>query len=202
MIKTEVLNKLKEKVFSVLLKKLEIDEFESWLYNQKSIINSIEEEAFIYDLITINYKEENAISILQEVAFKKFLHEEYIILLIGINCKKMLALNQWDSIYKLFNEILSFFDYDKDYFLMWSFYSINSRIDLIDIGYETKTNITNEVKELSLQIVNQLKECNTASEKIKFLVEGFENDLPKKDVLVKESFIKEIIHKKWYEFWK
>jgi len=200
--KTETLNKLKEKVFSVLLGKIGINEFESWLYNEENIIKSIEEDAFIYDLITINYKKENAISFLREVAFKKFQYEEYITLLIGINCKKILTLNKWDSIYKVFNEIFRFFDYDKDYFLMWRFYSINSRIDLIDIGYETKTNIINEMKELSLLIVNQLKECNTTSERIKFLTEGFDNDFQRGMNLKRESLIKESIHKKWYEFWK
>ena len=88
--KTEILNKLKEKVFFVLLGNIRIDEFEDWLYNEENIINSIEEDALIYNLITINYKEEKAFSILQEFAFKKFQYQEYIILFIGVNCKKIL----------------------------------------------------------------------------------------------------------------
>lgn len=193
---------MKEKVFSVLLEKMEINEFETWLYTEESIINSIEDDSFIYDLITINYKDKNAIPLLKEIVFKKIKYEEYITLVIERNCKRILELDEWDNIYKLFNEIFSFFDFDKEYFLMWRFYSINSRIDLIDIGYETKASIINEMKELSLQIANQLKECNTAGERIKFLVEGFEDKSLKETAIKKEPLIKGSAHKKWYEFWK
>ncbi|WP_281987756.1 hypothetical protein [Aquimarina aggregata] len=200
--KKEILNKLKEKIFSVLLKKTEMNELESWLYNEENIINSIENDSFIYDLITINYKDENAISLLEEIVFKKIKHEEYIILVIERNCENILDLCEWNSIYKLFNEIFGFFDYDKDYFLMWRFYSINSRIDLIHIGYESKTSITNEIKELSLQILSKLKECNTSDERIKILTDGFENSHLKEDTVKKEPSIKEGSYNKGYEFWK
>ena len=201
--KAKILNKLKTKIFSVLLKKIEISEFETWLYNDESIINSIEDDSFIYDIITINYKDKNAISLLKEIVFEKIKYEEYIILIIELNCIRILELNEWNSIYKLFNEIFSFFDFDNEYFLLWRFYSINSRIDLIDIGYETKASIINEMKKLSLQIINQLKQCNTSSERIKFLIEGFENSLMNKiSTHADVSFIKESAPKKWYEFWK
>lgn len=200
--KTETLNKLKEKIFFVLLGKIRIDDFESWLYNEEYIIKSIEEDAFVYDLITINYKDENTMSLLKEVAFKKFKDEEYIILFIEMNCKKILVLDQWISIHNAFSEIFSFFDYDKDYFLMWRFYSINVDIGLIDIGYVTIADVIIDIKKLSLQIVNQLKECSTIGERIKFLEEGFE-DLSSVEVIdLEELFIKENIKRKWYEFWK
>lgn len=198
----KILSKLKRKIFSILLEKIEINEFETWLYNNDDIIKLINEDNFIYDLVTINYKKKDAISLLQKVVFKKLEYEEYIILVIERNCKKILELNEWNSIYKLFNEIFGFFDYDKDYFLMWRFYSINSRIDLIDIGYETKTNIINEIKKLSLLILNQLKHCNTTSERIKFLVEGFEKNTPKEVTIEKPPSIKETAYRKWYKFWK
>ncbi len=189
-------------MFSVLLEKIDISEFETWLYTEESIINSIEDDSFIYDLITLNYKNKNAISLLKEIAFKKIKYEEYITLVIERNCKKILELNEWNSIYKLFNEIFNFFDFDKEYFLMWRFYSINSRIDLIDIGYETRASIMFEMKELSFQTLNELKECNTTEERIKILIEGIETNHSKGVTTKKEPLIMEGVHKKWYEFWK
>lgn len=203
----KILNNLKEKIFSVLLNEIEIIDFENWLYSQEKIINSIENDKFIYDLITINYKEENAYQLLKNKVFEKFKYEEYIILVVGINCNKILLQDNWDSVYNLFYEIFDFFDYDKEYGLMWSFYSINSRMDLVEFGYETKTSIYKEIKELSQKVVNQLKELNTADDRVSFLENGFDNfqieESKKEKFVIKKSIVKNfMVEKKWYEFWK
>lgn len=183
----KILDELKERIFSILLKQIDIIDFENWLYSQNEIIDFIESDKFVYDLITINYKEENAYQLLKSKAFEKFKYQEYIILVIGINCNKILLQNNWDDVYKLFYEIYGFFDYDQEYGLMWRFYSINSRMDLIEIGYETETSIYKEIKELSQRIINQLKDLSTANERVKFLENGFEN--VKKVKTKKENFV-------------
>lgn len=199
---TKVLTELKEKIFSVLLKQTNIIDFENWLYNKNEIIELIDKNKFVYDLITINYKKENAYQLLKNKVFEKFNYEEYIILVIGINCKRILHENNWESIYNLFYEIYDFFDYDKEYDLMWRFYSIDSRMDLIELGYETKSSIYKEIKELSQKIVNQLKELNTVNDRIRFLEDGFDNVEIEKSKNEKSITKNSIIDKKWYEFWK
>lgn len=200
----KLLDELKENIFSVLLKQTSIIDFENWLYSQDEIINSIENEKFIYDLVTINYKEENAYQLLRSKAFEKFKYEEYVVLVIGINCEKILLEDNWDGVYNLFYD---FFDYDKEYGLMWSFSSINSRMDLVELGYETKTSIYKEIKELSQKVVNQLKELNTADDRVSFLENGFDNfqieESKKEKSVIKKSIVKNsMVEKKWYEFWK
>ena len=198
--KKELFDKLKENIFLVLLGKSTALEFEKWLYEQEKIIELINENSFIYDLITLNYKNKNARFSLKQIAITKINYQEFIILSIEHKCNKIIESNEWENTYKSFYEIFSHFDYENDYSLMWEFYSINSRMDLIEIGYETKSSLLAEIKELAKKTINKLNKLNTSNEKIKLLINGFDN----MENIELQIPSKSNIHKsiKWYQFWK
>lgn len=57
---------LENKIFEFLSNKVSVLEFETWLYNSEEFISQINTNSFYFDIISINYRENNCIKMLEK----------------------------------------------------------------------------------------------------------------------------------------
>lgn len=126
---------LKQKIFDVLSYKLEVLEFEKWLYESPIISENINSNAFVYDVVTINYKSKHWINALKDIVFKKYDFEEYLISLIKYNCENIIKSKSSHESFMAVNDIMRYFEFETDYNLLWDFYIFDCDYDLIETGY-------------------------------------------------------------------
>ena len=155
---------LKQKIFDVLNYKLEVFEFEKWLYESQIISENINSDDFVYDVVTINYKSIHWLSELKAVVFKKYDYEEYLISLIKYNCEHILKSKNSHESFMSINNIMRYFEFETDYDLLWDFYLFDCDYDLIEVGYWTEENYNSEAKKLAETILEKFKNCYSLDE--------------------------------------
>src|SRR5690606_41813064 len=105
---------LKQKIFDVLNYKLEVFEFEKWLYESPIISENINSNDFVYDIVTINYRSNHWINSLKDIVFKKYDFEEYLISLIKNNCENIIKSSSSHESFMAVNDIMRHFEFRSE----------------------------------------------------------------------------------------
>lgn len=197
---------IKQKSIELLLGIISKEEFEMILYDKVEKEGAIEDN-LLFDLVNINYRKDNFKDYLSEI-IEDYMPGEIVVInklfLYSTLIKDEVDINK---VSKIFEHIYQLFDFENDYSLLWDFYYISSRFDLVEIGYEKREDVINNLKKLCKNVCREYLLLQTIEEKVNFLVNGFaeevktealESSKPEKVKLVTNT----IKPKKWYEFWK
>ena len=154
----------------------------------------------MFDFVDINYRKENFKLYLLELLEASIPKEGIIIFKVYLYATLIKDEDDLNEIYKNFNKIYKLFDFDTEYQLLWDFYEIETRLELIEIKYEKEENVIHNLKLLCRKVCVEFSSLITIDTKIKLLVNGFE----KEESFECEKDFQRVKNpnKKWYEFWK
>lgn len=157
-------------------------------------------------MVNINYRNDNFKVKLSEIIEHFMPKDEIIINKIYHYSNSIFNENELQKVYKNFNKIFDLFDFDDNYSLLWEFYSIQSRFDLVEIHWENKEEVIKDLKTLCKKVCSKFLILNSIEEKVNFLVEGFDEEtifeIIEESVLEKKKLANKLIVKKWFEFGK
>lgn len=160
---------LKLKIFDVLTETISVAEFEQWLYSSTAIINSISSNSTVYNIVNINYKAEDAQEKLLKLTFEKFNYEENKVILLLQCCKKINTATNKVLIFQNVHNIVKDLDYDRNYSLLWAFYSLREEIIMIEEGIVRVGRIVSKIQSLTTKVVSQFYSFSSITEKLKVL---------------------------------
>lgn len=197
---------IKQKSIELLLGIISKEEFEMILYGIVEKEGVIEDN-LLFDLVNINYGKDNFKDDLSEI-IDDYIPQEIVVINKVVHFSTLIKdeINE-DKLYKNFQCIYELIDFKNDYGLLWDFHYTSSRFDLVEIGYEKKEDVINNLKKLCKNVCKEYLLLQTNEEKVKFLVNGFAKEV-KTEVVErpksqKVKLVTKIIKaKKWYEFWK
>ncbi|WP_155810470.1 hypothetical protein [Polaribacter sp. Hel_I_88] len=182
------MEEIKEKAIELLLDIISKEDFEMILY-EKVKTEDLVKNKLLFDLVSINYRDENYQNKLFDI-LKDFLSKESLIIYkVNIYCSKIINAETNKDIYDWFEKILDLFCVAIDeYNLMWDFLLLSDRLGFLYMKYEKEEIILKDVKHLSLELIKNFKVASSIKEKHNILNDGF--NLKYKSAI------------KWYEFWK
>lgn len=199
------MEKFKVKAIELILEIVSKEDFEMLLYEKVKTEDLIKNK-FLFELVNINYREEDFKKPLLEVLKKEINEEVLIIYKIDYYSRKIKDEKDSKIILTNFNKIYDLFEFDLEYGLMWEFYGINVKLDLVEIGYENESDIIKDLKKLCFSVCSEFNKLLTLKEKGDFLINGFKTEEIEIEQIKKEEKhqVKQKIVplKKWFEFWK
>lgn len=160
---------LKLKMFDVVCEAITIEEFERWLYIETAVLDVASSNKFVFDVLTINYKEKAALETLMKVALNRFSAEETLLLNIMSHCQKIISIKDKNLVFREVISLKANFDFDNHYDLLWQFYILKERIDLIDLGYFREGNVIQIIKQLAQTIISKYEDYFSLEDKLKLL---------------------------------
>lgn len=199
------MEEIKEKAIELLLDIISKEDFETILY-EKVKTEDLIKNRLLFDLVNINYREDNFKLYLSELLDANLPKET--ITIYKINYYSTLIEDEEDlsKIYGNFESIYKLFNYDTDYSLLWDFQYINSRLDLVEIGYEKEDDVIYNLKFLCKKVCEEFVLLKTIEDKVKFLCDGFGNGILLESKKIKSTQNKSKLNlpliKKWWQFWK
>jgi hypothetical protein len=163
---------LKLKIFDVLTEKIKISEFEKWMYTSEVFMSQVESSALYFDVININYRNENALDSLLKITPGIFSEDDLLLVKLVDNCIKIVNAENTKSFKKYVFNIINEFNFEHDLHVFWEFYNIYYSFDGYD--YCEFQNIDfaardAETKILATSIVSALEKTNSIEEKILWL---------------------------------
>ena len=190
-----------QKAIELLLNIISKEDYEIILY-EKVKTEDLVKNKLLFEFVNINYRNDSYKNQLLEVLDTFLDKKAFMIYKVNLYSSNIINESDTNIIYKNFNKIYDLFEFDVDYNLMWDFYNINVRIDLVGIKYEDESDVLKSLKELCSRVCSEFDKLLTIREKALFLVEGFKQEIiviKSEEVLLKNKFL---TLKKWYEFWK
>ena len=170
--KLETMETLKLKIFDILTEKITVSEFENWLYDSEYLKHKITEDSLIFNVININYKEEDAINRIEEIASEIFSDEEFLIVKIERYCFKIINSDNTDDYKNYVSKIIENFDFDNDSEPYWDFYNIYYSFDGYDMcEYENSSSehVDYKAKKYAKSVIEKLMIANSIKEKVTLL---------------------------------
>lgn len=193
------MEEVKQKAIELILDIISKEDFEMMLY-EKVKTEDLLKNKLLFDFVDINYRKENFKLYLLELLEASIPKEGIIIFKVYLYSTLIKDEDDLNEIYKNFNKIYKLFDFDTEYQLLWDFYEIETRLELIEIKYEKEENVIHNLKLLCRKVCVEFSSLITIDTKIKLLVNGFE----KEESFECEKDFQRVknTNKKWYEFWK
>lgn len=166
------------KIFDVLTEKINVSEFENWLYNSDEFLSKIDSNSFYFDLISINYKSEGW---QENIYFLIESNYDLLALTKAINiCLEIKASENTTISYNLVSELISLLSnglaHETEYLAVFDFYSLYSRYSLIEIGYMNKSDFDSEAKYLANLLLNKISQTESLDKKINVLKTNVEEN--------------------------
>ncbi|GAA3643282.1 hypothetical protein [Flavivirga jejuensis] len=155
---------LKLKIFDVLIEKITVSEFENWLYNSEEIIENLNSNPYYFDLISINYKNEEWLKQLNNLIKEKYSEDYLIILKIEKGCLQICQSKTPYQVYQILSELIRDFDYDTNFDILWKFYSLYKYYESFEGSMFNKYSFEKEAKFYSEQVLRISKNCKDYEE--------------------------------------
>ncbi len=187
------MQQLKNKLFGVLAGDIRISDFEQWLYTNTTLLNSIDEDPFVFNIYNLNYKSDTILHTIDNICKKMEGEEGYIISIVERECRKILKTENEEIILKSMYKLIKFYTFNYERELLSAFYYLNDDIALYKEGYVLKFDLVEEAQEVACEILNKLKHTSL-EEKKELLMKG----IPKRQMPENSLASK----KQWYQFWK
>jgi len=178
---------LKLKIFDVLTEKIKVSEFENWLYNSEYLETEIKGDSLFFDVVNINYRKEDSISLLERIASKSFTYEELLAIKIVHNCIKIRNSKNTNDYKEYVQKIIVDLDFDNEFDVFWKFYSLYYSFDGYDYcEYENIYQPANDfkAKELANSTIDKLKFSKSIKEKVELLKQKEEGKIEQKNEFI------------------
>ncbi|MBU2926620.1 hypothetical protein [Winogradskyella psychrotolerans] len=159
---------LKLKIFDVLVNNITIEEFENWLYNSKLLEEKLKEDSLIFEIVNINYRLDNSMKMLKNIAYNIFDEDDFLVMKIEENCKKIVNTDDPKSIEKYVLNIVQDYNFDSESNVYWEFYNLHYSLDGYDYMNYSKGSIdklNTKTIEYAKSVLNILNKCKNIEEK-------------------------------------
>ncbi|WP_179009374.1 hypothetical protein [Winogradskyella forsetii] len=196
---------LKLKIIDALVQNISILDFEQWLYNSEYLDSNLSSKSVIFEIVSINFKENDATKRLLEIAKKIFNEKEFETIKLEKNCKKIIDSNKPEEIIESILSIIN--DNDFECLILWDFYGLYYNFE----GYEYQSYLGNDLnllnlksKELAQNTLKALSKFDSIKKKIEYLETPvqIENQSQKKTTKEVEKQKKETLIQKIFAFFK
>lgn len=166
------MKELKLKIFDVLSKRILITEFETWLYNSEEILSGIQNNNFVYQVITVNYRDEKALYVLEKITFDFYDKIETNCITIEKICREILVSQTIEEIDEVLYPFRNFFEYETESRVLWVFYELYEELMLVLDGFSNKKYFLVDSKKLASKTLEKLERCITISDRKNFILSG------------------------------
>lgn len=162
-----VMKTLQLEIYNTILGKQSTIAFEQWLYNQESLLDKLNENTFLYDIFTINYKQENSLSLLERKAITEYGEDFKTVLFMEQLCIDITQKTSLEAYYKILKRVMIDFDYEQEYILFWKLFDFYDRLDLIfsGYGYETEDIYQIKIQSFAEKTIIKLQNCTSFEDK-------------------------------------
>lgn len=122
------------KIFDVLTEKINVSEFENWLYNSEEFLDKVDLKTFYFDIVSINYKANNCLKKLSEIVGKEYGSDTYRLIDIKKFCSLIIESKTEEETYSVLCFATENFDFDTEFSILWEFYSLRDYFSLVRDG--------------------------------------------------------------------
>lgn len=150
---------LKLKIFQVLTEKITVLEFENWMYNSEEFMSKINNDSFYFDVISINYKDENWFKKLEQLANKEFTEDFLFLFKIKNSCLEVMKSSNARETYQILSKLLVNYNFDSDYEIVWKFFNIHDCLETFNGSMFNENTLFEEAKFYSKQVIELTKNC-------------------------------------------
>lgn len=197
---------LKFKLLRILTDSISILEFENHLYNSSLLDSEIKSDSLFFELLNVNYRDENVRMRLKEIGLSVFEKEDLILLKIEQNCRKIINSENTEHFCDYVQNIIEDYDFDNDFYVLEEFYSFYYSLN----GYEFNKYTNNSLSEidknvysLAKNIIESLEKCKTIEDKTRVLkFNREEKNEEKNEVLGQLKPSKPTLNQKLFAFFK
>ena len=164
---------LKLKIFDVLVNNITIEEFENWLYNSKLLEEKLKENSLIFEVVNINYRLDNSMKMLKNIASNIFEEDDFLVMKIEENCKKIVNTDDPKNIEKYVLNIVQDYNFDLESNVYWEFYSLYYSFDGYDYINYTKRSLdklNSKTIDYAKTVLYNLRNCKNLEEKKQVLI--------------------------------
>ena len=154
---------LKLKIFNVLTEKIQVSEFETWLYNSERFLNEIDSNSFFFDILSINYKSDKWALELNNLIIEFLGGDCLEVLKIKNSCLSILESETLKETYEILIYLTRDFDYDTQYSILWKFYTLRDYFGLVDEGIYKIGTLQIEAKfyaKQTIEIITKIEDFN------------------------------------------
>ena len=116
------MEQLKDKLFAVLAGSIEALDFEKWLYEQQELMEVIESNAFVYQVVCLNYKHLTILKSVDKICESIGDEEAYLVSKLERGCREILKTKEPNETLDIINSVGAYYDYESDYNLLQEFY--------------------------------------------------------------------------------
>jgi len=179
---------LKLKIFDVLTEKISVSEFENWLYSSELLDEKLKEDSLMFEVVNVNYRLENSLKMLKNIASTIFDDEDFLVIKIEDNCRKIINTNEPEKIKDYVFNIIQDYNFDIESNVYWEFYSLYYSFE----GYEYKDYTKGSLDRLNTitieyieTILYNLNKCSSIEDKKLVLI--LEIGSKKEEAIVKKA---------------
>nr|WP_321233829.1 hypothetical protein [uncultured Psychroserpens sp.] len=156
---------LKLKIFDVLIEKISVSEFENWLYTSEEILSKVNDDSFIYELITINYKSKKWRLEIEELLYENLKKEDLMLMQIKNTCYKLSNSKSYIVSSNILRNFMNYFDYNTDSSIQYEIYGLYCENELVGSGFRSEKEFNDAVKKVANEILELLYNCQDLNEK-------------------------------------
>lgn len=135
------MEQLKDKLFGVLAGSIEALDFEKWLYEQQELMDMIESNAFVYQVVCLNYKNLEVIAI-DRICESIGDEEAYLVSKLERGCREILKTKEPREILDIITSIGAYYDYESESNVLEEFYRFE---EVLIRGRSYKSYIENDI---------------------------------------------------------
>ncbi|WP_299247097.1 hypothetical protein [uncultured Aquimarina sp.] len=204
------MKELEQNIFNVLIDTITLEEFENFIY-QDFYVDQITSNKFVYNVISINYRNKNWKNELEELICQSWATPKYLSYSIRNYCLKLVETDKSDIIFDIIEKITELNrQFDYEYGTLMQFYQFNEELGLIQSGYGGYTidKLIEIIKTYAEKYID-LYSLDTGFDLLLNLEEGFDktynsNEIVKtsKHTAISNILIKTKTRKKWFQFWR
>jgi len=165
------MKKLRFEIYNTLVGKQSVQDFEQFLYSNQMILDNLDNNAFYYTIVTINYRSSDCLHMLEKEAFLQYGEDFKKVVTVEKSCVEITQQTSLDVYCEILKNILIDFVHEEDPNLFWGFYEFYDRVDLILCGYcyEEHGMYQKEIQDFAEKILNQMQNLTSYSAKKTFV---------------------------------
>ncbi len=200
---------LKIQLFDVLSGEQSVEEFEQYVYTDATLMEAMDEDEFVFDLVSMSYKQKDVLQEIEKLTFDRYDYEEYLIYLLEVNCAKILLSVDLIELGNIVAKLCEEYDWDSEYEIFSGFYYWDDEMYLVEEGHFTERELIQDLHSLSDNVLIMLKGQSLEDKKI-LLKKPLTRPMNTESETTSDSMVSvpninpEVIKpgKRWFEFWK
>lgn len=179
------MKKLQLEIYNTLVGRQSIQAFEEFLYSCESILNNVEKNVFFYTILTINYRAENCLQVLEKEACLKYGEDFMNVLFIEKSCIQILQVTNPESYYLILDKMMLEFDIysTAGCSLAWEFYDYYIQLGNMYMDAKIKERLYLDIQNRAKEILAKLEACDSLRAKKTIVFPKPETNSVKEEVI-------------------